>query len=230
MAQSFAVSTTPSIAPPDELRSNSRYRATPSDTDQVGATNGGTDGSDFVRYGVLHVSLSWPGRYSHSPVEVLDLRDLQALDDSFTPLLRAVISDRLTRFSKITQGLNLVYPVNLVNPLRLCAFLLSLCLFPLQASAQRDLTRYVNPFIGTAGHGHTFPGAIVPFGMVQLSPDTRLTGWDGCSGYHYSDSIIYGFSHTHLSGTGISDYGDILLMPTVEIRPTRLHRAFPASK
>lgn len=81
--------------------------------------------------------------------------------------------------------------------------------------AQRDLTRYVNPFIGTGGHGHTFPGAIVPFGMVQLSPDTRLTGWDGCSGYHYSDSIIYGFSHTHLSGTGISDYGDVLLMPTV---------------
>ena len=80
-------------------------------------------------------------------------------------------------------------------------------------SAQQDLTRYVNPFIGTSGHGHTFPGAIVPYGMVQLSPDTRLTGWDGCSGYHYSDSIIYGFSHTHLSGTGISDYGDILLMP-----------------
>ena len=55
----------------------------------------------------------------------------------------------------------------------------------------------------------------MPFGMVQLSPDTRLTGWDGCSGYHYSDHLIYGFSHTHLSGTGISDYGDILLMPTV---------------
>jgi predicted alpha-1,2-mannosidase len=93
-----------------------------------------------------------------------------------------------------------------------------LCLFlflSLQVSAQQDLTRYVNPFVGTGGHGHTFPGAIVPFGMVQLSPDTRLTSWDGCSGYHYSDSIIYGFSHTHLSGTGISDYGDILLMPTV---------------
>ena len=54
----------------------------------------------------------------------------------------------------------------------------------------------------------------MPFGMVQLSPDTRLEGWDGCGGYHYSDSIIYGFSHTHLSGTGISDYGDVLLMPT----------------
>lgn len=72
---------------------------------------------------------------------------------------------------------------------------------------------YVDPFIGTGGHGHTFPGATRPFGMVQLSPDTRLTGWDGCSGYHYSDSIVYGFSHTHLSGTGVSDYGDVLLMP-----------------
>lgn len=84
-----------------------------------------------------------------------------------------------------------------------------------QISAQQDLARFVNPFVGTGGHGHTYPGATRPFGMVQLSPDTRLTGWDGCSGYHYSDSIIYGFSHTHLSGTGISDYGDILLMPTV---------------
>jgi len=73
---------------------------------------------------------------------------------------------------------------------------------------------FVNPFIGTAGHGHTYPGATLPFGMMQLSPDTRLDGWDGCSGYHYSDSYIYGFSHTHLSGTGVSDYGDILLMPT----------------
>jgi predicted alpha-1,2-mannosidase len=71
----------------------------------------------------------------------------------------------------------------------------------------------VNPFIGTGGHGHTYPGAVVPHGMVQLSPDTRLQGWDGCSGYHYSDSFIYGFSHTHLSGTGCSDYGDVLLMP-----------------
>lgn len=72
---------------------------------------------------------------------------------------------------------------------------------------------YVNPFIGTGGHGHTYPGATAPFGMIQLSPDTRHTGWDGCSGYHYSDSIIYGFSHTHLSGTGVSDYGDLLIVP-----------------
>ncbi|MFV0248886.1 MAG: GH92 family glycosyl hydrolase [Tenacibaculum sp.] len=81
----------------------------------------------------------------------------------------------------------------------------------------KDLVFYVNPFIGTSGHGHTYPGASLPFGMMQLSPDTRLDGWDGCSGYHYSDSEIYGFSHTHLSGTGVSDYGDILLMPTDKV-------------
>lgn len=74
---------------------------------------------------------------------------------------------------------------------------------------------FVNPFIGTAGHGHTYPGAAFPFGMVQLSPDTRINSWDGCSGYHYSDSTILGFSHTHLSGTGVGDYGDIRIMPTV---------------
>jgi predicted alpha-1,2-mannosidase len=79
--------------------------------------------------------------------------------------------------------------------------------------SQTRFAQWVNPFIGTGGHGHTFPGAVLPHGMVQLSPDTRLEGWDGCSGYHYSDHYIYGFTHTHLSGTGVSDYGDILLMP-----------------
>ncbi len=74
---------------------------------------------------------------------------------------------------------------------------------------------YVNPFIGTGFHGHTYPGATVPFGMVQLSPDTRIHGWDGCSGYHYSDSSIIGFSHTHLSGTGCADLADILVRPSV---------------
>lgn len=74
--------------------------------------------------------------------------------------------------------------------------------------------QYVNPMIGTGGHGHTYPGATVPFGMVQLSPDTRIDGsWDGCSGYHHDDNTIYGFSHTHLNGTGCTDYGDIMLMP-----------------
>ncbi|MEA4976560.1 MAG: GH92 family glycosyl hydrolase [Paludibacter sp.] len=76
------------------------------------------------------------------------------------------------------------------------------------------LTDYVNPMIGTSAHGHTFPGATVPFGMVQLSPDTYNEGWDWCSGYHYSDSSIMGFSHTHLSGTGRGELLDILLMPT----------------
>ena len=71
----------------------------------------------------------------------------------------------------------------------------------------------VNTFVGTGGHGHTFPGATAPFGMIQLSPDTRHEGWDGCSGYHYSDSVIYGFSHTHLSGTGVPDYCDLLIVP-----------------
>ena len=80
---------------------------------------------------------------------------------------------------------------------------------------QKKPVEYVNPFIGTGGHGHTYPGATLPFGMMQLSPDTRLTGWDGCSGYHFSDSVVYGFSHTHLSGTGVTDYGDVLFMPTL---------------
>ncbi len=77
-----------------------------------------------------------------------------------------------------------------------------------------DLTAYVDPFIGTGGHGHTYPGATVPFGMVQVSPDNGTQGWDWCSGYHYSDSIISGFAQLHLSGTGIGDLADILLMPT----------------
>lgn len=92
-------------------------------------------------------------------------------------------------------------------------FFFLLLLLPAYLQAQTNFTSLVNPFIGTGGHGHTFPGASRPFGMMQLSPDTRLEGWDGCSGYHYSDSLVYGFSHTHLSGTGIADYCDILLMP-----------------
>ena len=86
---------------------------------------------------------------------------------------------------------------------------------PSRAHATFDPLRSVDPFIGTGGHGHTFPGATLPFGMVQLSPDTRLDGWDGCSGYHDDDRFVHGFSHTHLSGTGVSDYGDILLFPAL---------------
>jgi predicted alpha-1,2-mannosidase len=84
---------------------------------------------------------------------------------------------------------------------------------PVQGSAATEPVDCVNVFIGTGGHGHTYPGATTPFGLVQLSPDTPTKGWDGCGGYHYSDSKILGFSHTHLSGTGIPDLGDLLVMP-----------------
>src|SRR5210317_1483234 len=84
-------------------------------------------------------------------------------------------------------------------------------------SQNNTYSKWVNPFIGTGGHGHTFPGAVAPFGMVQLSPDTRNdASWDACGGYYYYDSFIYGFSHTHLSGTGVSDLGDILFQPGFE--------------
>ena len=80
-------------------------------------------------------------------------------------------------------------------------------------SATPDLTKYVDPYIGTGFHGHVFLGANVPFGAVQLGPTNITEGWDWCSGYHYSDSTLIGFAHTHLSGTGIGDLGDILVMP-----------------
>ncbi len=95
-----------------------------------------------------------------------------------------------------------------------CFTVLILMLSSNKPPKEYQYIQFVNPFIGTDAHGHTYPGATLPFGMVQLSPNTRLEGWDGCSGYHYSDSIIYGFSHTHLSGTGVPDYCDILIMPT----------------
>ncbi|MCL3780364.1 glycoside hydrolase family 92 protein [Prolixibacteraceae bacterium JC049] len=82
-----------------------------------------------------------------------------------------------------------------------------------QTAVAEDPLQYVDPFIGTGFHGHTFPGATVPNSMVQLSPDTHLMGWEASGGYHSKDSLIYGFSHTHLSGTGIGDMGDVLLIP-----------------
>lgn len=88
--------------------------------------------------------------------------------------------------------------------------------FSLSVQAQGSLISQVDPFVGTGGHGHTFPGATVPFGMVQLSPDNGRGGWDWCSGYHYSDSLIAGFSHMHLSGTGIGDWLDISVLPLTE--------------
>ena len=105
---------------------------------------------------------------------------------------------------------------------KLCMLLLASGI-GLFSCAEQDLpkeyTDSVNVFIGTGGHGHTFPGATLPHGMVQLSPDTRLLGWDACSGYYYDDTSIMGFTHTHLSGTGIGDYGDILFMPVVGEKP-----------
>ena len=92
-----------------------------------------------------------------------------------------------------------------------------------------DPAKYVDPFIGTGGHGHTFPGATVPFGMVQFSPDTRMNDWDGCSGYHTSDNTILGFSTTHLSGTGCSDYGDFRFMPVVGIGNISKDLDFPSA-
>ena len=80
---------------------------------------------------------------------------------------------------------------------------------------KQDLVQYVDPFIGTGGHGHTYPGAVAPFGMIQNSPDTRMDSWDGCSGYHISDTTILGFSLTHLTGTGVNDYGDFRFTPVI---------------
>jgi predicted alpha-1,2-mannosidase len=99
-----------------------------------------------------------------------------------------------------------------------------------RARITEGLLRRALPLVGTGWHGHMFPGAVAPFGMVQLSPDTSgapeakwnsqwdLTAWDHCSGYHYPDDYVLGFSHTHLQGTGAADLGDVLLMPLIEGR------------
>ncbi len=108
----------------------------------------------------------------------------------------------------------------LKNSIVICLF--SLCILSCKDNTSQiedlhkksiDVLSYVDPFIGTGFHGHTFPGPVMPHGMVQLSPDTKLNGWDASSGYHNDDATIYGFSHTHLSGTGIGDMGDVLLLP-----------------
>lgn len=90
------------------------------------------------------------------------------------------------------------------------------CTTPKQADViDKDVLQWVDPMIGTGFHGHTFPGAVAPHGQIQLSPDTHIMGWDASSGYHYDDSTLYGFSHNHLSGTGIGDLGDVLILPFV---------------
>jgi predicted alpha-1,2-mannosidase len=96
--------------------------------------------------------------------------------------------------------------------------ILAFLLAGMVANAQ-NLIKYADPFVGTGGHGHTYPGATVPFGMVQLSPDNGTEGWDWCSGYNYGDSTIAGFSHMHLSGTGCGDWCDISVMPSTSMIP-----------
>lgn len=114
-------------------------------------------------------------------------------------------------------------------------FLVSMALFSCKKTEQAtttNYTRYVDPFIGTGGHGHTFPGVVLPHGMVQLSPDTRTQGWDACAGYYYDDSSILGFSHRHLSGTGMTDFADILFTPFTGQLPLKndsLQQYYPLS-
>ncbi len=97
--------------------------------------------------------------------------------------------------------------------LGVCVAVFAACLLAVPGWAAPQPVEEALPLVGTGGHGHTYPGATVPFGFVQLSPDTRTEGWDACSGYHYSDSSLLGFSHTHLSGTGCPDLGDLLVLP-----------------
>ena len=105
-------------------------------------------------------------------------------------------------------------------------FLLSFILiFISKISDAQKLTSFVDPFLGTGGHGHVYPGATIPFGMVQLSPDNGEDGWDWSSGYHYSSKTIAGFSHTHLSGTGIGDWCDISILPITDTSTIRREKS-----
>jgi len=151
------------------------------------------------------------------------------------PGVALIIYAILTFISRIPEKFNFPVSINPANAriqytqgiyASFCLLILVFLSLPCFAQAPDSLTRYVNPFIGTREMGHTFPGAVVPFGFVQLSPDTDTIPYevDGqynpevyrtCAGYQYNDPTIVGFSHTHFSGTGHSDLGDILLMPTV---------------
>ena len=106
--------------------------------------------------------------------------------------------------------------MRLIQTLSSCLCTGIIALFTACSQAPQSPIDSVNPFIGTGFHGHTYPGATAPYGAVQLSPDTRKGNWDACSGYHYSDSTLMGFSHTHLSGTGCIDLGDILFRPSLQ--------------
>ena len=119
------------------------------------------------------------------------------------------------------------YNISMRKSFRLTAAFTCLFFVSMTGAAQKDysqskgLLKYVDPYIGSSFHGHVFVGTNVPYGMVQVGPNNIYKGWDWCSGYHYSDSILIGFSQTHLNGTGCSDLGDILIMPMNEIRTER---------
>ena len=104
-------------------------------------------------------------------------------------------------------------------------FALAACLAVTAVAGAQNLTQYVDPYIGTGGHGHVFLGANVPYGLVQAGPTQHKRGWDWCSGYHYSDSVIVGFGQMHLSGTGIGDLGDIALLPLTDAKQRSRTRA-----
>jgi predicted alpha-1,2-mannosidase len=128
--------------------------------------------------------------------------------------LQDILDQNLMEQNRIQSGRSYKHAV--------VAFIFSFII--LNTSFAQRLTSFVDPFIGTGGHGHTYPGATVPFGMVQLSPDNGTEGWDWCSGYHISSDSIAGFSHTHLSGTGIGDWCDISVMPNNGIIPANANR------
>lgn len=117
-----------------------------------------------------------------------------------------------------------LFPSKQTTKLICLALFMASCGTTKNTTEETDITytKYVDPFIGTGFHGHVFLGANVPFGAVQLGPTNLSQGWDWCSGYHYSDSTIIGFAHTHLSGTGIGDLGDISFMPVIgEVKMAR---------
>src|ERR1700749_1469993 len=127
--------------------------------------------------------------------------------------------------------MNITYPFRIAGS---CLVMATLLFSNKPASAQnkaaKTLTSYVDPYIGAGGHGHVFVGASVPFGAVQLGPENFYKGWDWCSGYNYRDSVLIGFAHTHLSGTGIGDLGDILIMPyTGEVKLDKGVEKIPGS-
>lgn len=114
----------------------------------------------------------------------------------------------------------------MIESLRKIGYLMiAACALPLATFAQESYTQYVNPFIGAADNGHTFPGACVPFGLIQTSPVTGAVGWNYCSEYIYKDSRIWGFTQTHLNGTGCVDLGDILVMPVTADKNRKDYRS-----